>query len=294
MSEEQKLAEENPDLSKARCEEPLTREARKEALKKEKEAKREEKRTIKGERKAKKRREKIEKVKKKYGLRLFPANKKGKHVMHRLNFLRFLFYPIHALVYPFKRHGHYKVADGPCIFVGNHYSIYDIFYPAHATGEGVHYILKESILAYPVIGKWAMKIGAIPAARDGADVRTVMDALRVLKNGEKVSLFPEGTRNRFSDDRFLPFKSGASLFAIKSKTPVIPFVICNRPRVFHKTHVVFGEPMYFDEYYEKRTTPELIAEADEKIVSEMYRLREEFFAQKAAKKTKKNNKKEGK
>ena len=221
---------------------------------------------------------------------LFPANKKGKHVMPVMNLLRFLFYPVHFLVYPYKLYGHKKVGLGPYIYFGNHYCIWDVFYPARTTGEGIHYLMKETIFSAPVLGNWASHVGGIPAMRDGSDVRTLMDSIKVLKNGEKISLFPEGTRNKVSDEEFLPFHGGAALLAIKTKTPIIPFVICNRPRVFHVTHVVFGEPLELSEYYGKRMTAEDYAEADEKLKNRLYELREEHRAFLASKKKKKKDK----
>ena len=218
---------------------------------------------------------------------LFPANKKGKHVMHLLNFLRFLFYPIHLLIYPYKLYGHKKVGLGAYIYVGNHYCIWDIFYPARTTGEGVHFLMKESLMHVPLVGFLARRIGAIPAMRDGTDVRTLMDSIKVLKNGEKVSMFPEGTRNMKSDEEFLPFRGGSALMAIKTKTPIIPFVICNRPRVFHMTHVVFGEPMELSEFYDRKLSPEDYERAEELLKNRLYELRAEHRAYLASKKKKK-------
>ncbi len=238
----------------------------------------------------KKQQKKAEKQKKRFDRNmakrklLFPANKRGKHVMRLMNLLRVLFYPIHFLVYPYKLHGHKRVADGACIFVGNHYCIWDVFYPARTTWEGLHFLMKQSIFSAPVLGKWASMFGGIPAMRDGSDVRTLMDSMKVLKNGEKISLFPEGTRNKESDEEFLPFRGGAALLAIKTRTPVIPFVICNRPHVLHVTHVMFGEPMEFTEYYGKRMTAEDYAEADEKLKNRLYELREEYRTSKKKKK----------
>ena len=238
---------------------------------------------IKEEKKEKKHKEKKRKL-------LFPANKKGKHVMHLMNFLRFLFYPIHYIVYPYKLYGHKKVGLGAYIYVGNHYCIWDIFYPARTTGEGIHFLMKESLLHVPIVGYWARNVGAIPALRDGSDMRTVMDSIKVLKNGEKINMFPEGTRNKGDGEEFLPFHGGASFLAIKTKTPIIPFVICNKPKVFHKTHVVFGEPMELSEYYDKKLTPEEYDAADEKIKNRLYELRAEHRAMLAEKKARKKRK----
>ncbi len=221
---------------------------------------------------------------------LFPANKKGKHVMHLLNFLRFIFYPIHMIVYPYKLYGHKKVGLGAYVYLGNHYCIWDVFYPARTTGEGIHYLMKESLTHVPVIEYWARMLGAIPAMRDGSDVRTLMDAIKVLKNGEKISMFPEGTRNMVSDEEFLPFHGGSALLAIKTKTPIVPFVICNRPRVFHVTHVVFGEPMELTEYYDRKLTPQDYEEAEKKLKNRLYELRAEHREMLAAKKNKRKKK----
>ena len=246
--------------------------------------------TAKQIKKEQKKEQKLQKKRKKWEKQrrlLFPANKKGRHVMHAMNFLRFLFYPLHRIVYPFKMYGSKKVPDGAFIYVGNHYHILDIFFPAHTTGEGVHFLAKQSILEAPIVGWWARKVGAIGAMRDGSDVRTLMESMKVLKNGEKISLFPEGTRNKVSEEEFLPFHGGAALLAIKTKTPVVPFVICSRPRAFRMTHIVFGEPFELTDYYDKKLSPEDFEAADESLKQRLYDLRDEHRAFLAAKKNKK-------
>lgn len=214
---------------------------------------------------------------------LFKVDKKGRHVSKCMNVLRFFFYPIHWLVYPFRLHGKKKVADGPCIFVGNHYTLWDIFYPAHTTKEGIHFLAKQSILESPIKGI-AKRCGVIGAMRNGADVRTLMDSMKALKYGDKISLFPEGTRNKESDEEFLPFRGGAAMMAIKTQTPIVPFVLCNRPKVFRLTHVVFGEPFELAEYYGRKLTQADYEEADRKIVDILYAMREEFRSKRAKKK----------
>lgn len=235
------------------------------------------------ERRALKKAEKKRKIKEKRAamnrsVRLFPPNKKGYHIMPFYSFLRNLFFPIHWLVFPYRLHGHKKVGKGACIYFGNHYTIWDIFYPARTTREGIHFLAKQSVLESPVLCWWGSRIGAIGAMRDGSDVRTVMEAMRALKNGDKVSMFPEGTRNKASDEEFLPFHGGAALLAIKTKSPVVPFVICNRPKVFHMTHIMFGEPMELSQYYGKKITAEEMEEAENVLRTRLYELREDFRA----------------
>ena len=217
------------------------------------------------------------KAKKQKPLRLFPANKKGYHIMHRMNFFRFVLYPWNSFFYPAKLFGYKKVDKGAFIYVGNHFSMWDVFYPARTTKEGLHFIAKESVTNAPLIGRWCRQIGVITAMRDGSDIRTLTDAMKCLKNGEKVVLFPEGTRNRVSEEEFLPFHAGAALMSIKTRTPIIPFVVCRRPKVFRKVDVVFGEPFELTEYYDRKLSREDYAEADEKIMQRMYALRAEHL-----------------
>ncbi len=237
---------------------------------------------------------KEKKKKEKNSKLLVPANKKGKHIMHFMNFLRVIGYPFNAVLYPFRFFGHKKVGKGAYIYVGNHYCMWDISYPLRTTWEGVHFVAKESLVKTPVVGALVRKLGTIGAKRDGSDAQTLMDCLRVLKNGEKLAIFPEGTRNRVSDEEFLPFSGGAAMLSIKTKTPIIPFVICSRPRVFRMTHVVFGEPMEFSEYYGKKLTKEDFEELDKKLMETLYSLREEHRKMLAEKKAKKRKKKEEK
>jgi len=248
----------------------------------------EEKKLTRAEKKAKKREAKEQKKKQ---LVLFRAKKNGKHVSRWMNLYRVFAYPIHSLIYPFKLHGHKKVGKGACVYVGNHYCLWDIFYPAHTTWEGIHFLAKQSILEAPVLGGLARKVGVIGAMRDGSDVRTVMNAMKALKHGDKISIFPEGTRNKEGDgEEFLPFHGGAALFAIKTKTPIVPLVICNKPRPFHRTHVVFGEPFELTEYYDRKLTQADYDEADEKIKNILYDMRAKFREERAAKKNKKKKK----
>ncbi|MDE6059350.1 MAG: 1-acyl-sn-glycerol-3-phosphate acyltransferase [Clostridia bacterium] len=235
--------------------------------------------------KHKKREKKLKKWEKQKRL-LFPADKKGRHMIRSQNFVASILHPFHAFLYPYKRYGNKKVGVGAYIFVGNHYSDFDIFFPKYATREGIHFIAKQSILEAPVLGYLGRKWGTLGAMRDGSDVRLMIDAMKILKNGEKIAMYPEGTRNKVSDEEFLPFHGGAAMLAIKTKTPIIPVVICNRPRLFRRTHVVYGEPVELSEYYDRKLTPDDYAEADEKLKNIMYDIRARHRAMLASKKKK--------
>ena len=110
--------------------------------------------------------------------------------------------------------------------------------------------------------KWfTKKSECIPVSRDGTDVRAIMQAIKYLKEGSVVCIFPEGTRNK-TQEMFLPFKSGAAALAIKTKTPVISMVQIKKMRFFRAMHIYYGEPFEFTEFYDKKLSQEDFDAAD--------------------------------
>ena len=220
---------------------------------------------------------------------LIKANKKGKHINKFLNFLRVLVIPFYYLAKPFRYYGNRKVKDGAFVYVCNHYTVFDIVYPVATTWESIHIISKREVFDSAFLGWFARRIKAIPVNRDGNDVRALLECFKCLKNGEKMAIFPEGTRNK-TDAEMLEFKHGASVMAIRTKTPIIPIVIYKKPRLFRMTHILVGDPFEFSEYYDRKLTDEDYAEADNKLREMMLQMRRDHaeYLQ-----NKKSNKKKG-
>ncbi len=217
------------------------------------------------------------------------ANKKGRHIMHFLNFLRVLVLPIYYLLKPYRFYGEKKVKDGACVFVCNHRVMFDIAYPAATTWEGVHYVTKKSLAEIFFVRSLVKWTKAIPVSRDGNDVRALLDCFKCLKNGEKIVIFPEGKRNK-TNEIMLPFKSGAAVMAIRTKTPIVPMVVYTKPRFFRCTHILMDKPFELTEYYDRKLTEEDILEADEKIRQYMLQMHANHTAYLQEKKANKKEK----
>ena len=175
--------------------------------------------------------------------------------------------------FPYKKYGHTELfKDRSYIFVGNHLSVLDVVFPAVSTNRAVHFMAKSELFDRGVLMKWFVKkCECIPVNRDGTDVKAVMQAMKYLKMGESVVIFPEGTRNKTSEI-FLPFRSGATAISIKTKTPMIPMVQVKPIRLFRKAHVLIGEPIEFTEYYDKRLTEEDIKKCDGMLRDKLYEM----------------------
>lgn len=182
------------------------------------------------------------------------------------------------IVYPYKLIGKEKVKDGACVLVGNHYRIWDIVHMACTTKEKVHFITKKELYKSKFLAHLCDIVEAIPVSRDGQDAKAIMTALRYLKKGEKISMFPEGTRNKTKDVELLPLKGGAALFAIKAKVPVYPVMCLRKTRLFIRTKIVVGDPIDFSDFYDIKMTAEDYEKAEERICERMLATKHDYLA----------------
>lgn len=84
----------------------------------------------------------------------------------------------------------------------------------------------------------------IPVDRTKAkNDRALTTSEHILKNGEALGIFPEGTINRTSN-AILPFKMGVVYLSKKTNSPIVPFVITGKYRCFKRgLKLTFLEPI---------------------------------------------------
>jgi len=205
-------------------------------------------------------------------------------------FLKGLLNIVVQIIFPYKFVGNKKIDKGvPCVLVGNHYRLWDIVHMACASKDRVHFISKKEVYDNKFLGFLAKKIEAIPVSRDGNDLKAVMTALKYLKKGEKIAMFPEGKRNR-TDEILLHLKGGAALFAIKAKVPVYPVVSDGKTKLFRRTKVKIGDAIDLSEFYDVKMTPEDYELAENKIRDAMLKIINDYKEEKQLKKNKKKSK----
>ena len=84
---------------------------------------------------------------------------------------------------------------GPVIVACNHVSYLDPVALGIGLPRMVTYLAKKELFSIPILGALVRGCGAYPLDRDAGGVAAVRAALRVLKNGRCIGIFPEGTRN---------------------------------------------------------------------------------------------------
>jgi 1-acyl-sn-glycerol-3-phosphate acyltransferase len=133
-------------------------------------------------------------------------------------------------------------ASGPVIVACNHVSYLDPVVLGIGFTRPVTYLAKKELFAIPVLGPIIVGLGVYPLDREAGGVAAVRAALRALKEGRCVGIFPEGTRNLTGQ---VEGKGGAALLGALSGAPVVPAAISGtrRARPFQPIRVIYGEPI---------------------------------------------------
>ena len=171
--------------------------------------------------------------------------------MYGFRFLRFILAPIFKLYYNPTIIGKENIPkDGSILIVGNHKHLMDQCLAIISTKRVIHYMAKKEYFD----GKfaWFFKMaGCIPVDRSKKDENAKSSGLEVLKNGEVLGLFPEGTRNR-TTNFLLPFKFGAVSMANKTDSYLVPFGITGDYKFRSENLTIrFGKPFKASDDLEK-------------------------------------------
>jgi 1-acyl-sn-glycerol-3-phosphate acyltransferase len=115
--------------------------------------------------------------------------------------------------------------DKALIFASNHQGAADILLALAYLPVGFRFAIKKELFKIPFFGWYLKKAGYFSIDRELvlSAYRTVETIVEILKQGESVLIFPEGTRSRTG--RLGKFKRGSLLAALKSGAPIIPIAV---------------------------------------------------------------------
>jgi 1-acyl-sn-glycerol-3-phosphate acyltransferase len=143
------------------------------------------------------------------------------------------------------------IEDGPAILASNHASYLDPPLVGVCCRKDVYFLARKSLFERPVVGPLLAQLNTIPVDRDRGDVGAVRAMIKLLKSGNRVLVFPEGTRSK--DGNLQPARAGVGLLIAKSLAPVVPVRVFGSyaalPRSggirFVPITVVIGKPLFF-------------------------------------------------
>lgn len=178
------------------------------------------------------------------------------------------------MFYPTKIIGKKNIPKGACILSSNHTSNMDAVIFALKTWEKKYYLAKKELFKNKFMGFFLKKFGAIKIDRQSSDVTAIKNCLKVLKEGKKLFIFPEGTRVQNENMELGEVKHGVAMFAIKAKVPIVPIFISKKPKPFRRNKIFIGEPFTLEEFYGKKLDNEELEKAGKIVTRKMNEVRD--------------------
>jgi len=125
--------------------------------------------------------------------------------------------------------------DGAAVIAGVHRGfmpwdgVMAMYQLARETGRQIRFLLHPTLVKFPLLAPYMMKLGGVPASRENAD--------RLLGRGELLGIFPEGIRGAFT-----PYRNAYRLgrfgrqdyvrMALAHQVPIVPFVTVGSAEIF--------------------------------------------------------------
>ena len=160
------------------------------------------------------------------------------------NFIYMLVFPFFNLVHPNRAIGRENIPAGGVLVCGNHTAMSDPLFLAFAfrRKNQLRPMAKAELLRVPLIGWILRHVGVFGVERGKSDVGAIKQAMKYLKEGEKVLLYPEGHRIHESRGEQGEAKNGAAMLAVRCGVPILPVYVPEYKPWFRRTTVVIGEP----------------------------------------------------
>ncbi|MCZ8535765.1 1-acyl-sn-glycerol-3-phosphate acyltransferase [Paenisporosarcina quisquiliarum] len=141
---------------------------------------------------------------------------------------------------------------GGILICANHIDALDPPVVGITAPRPVHFMAKEELFNAPVLKPLLPKLNAFPVKRGLSDREALRRALAILKGGDVMGIFPEGTRSK--NGELGKGFSGAGFFALKGEADVVPCAIVGPYKPFKRLKVVYGEPIIMQPYRDRKAS----------------------------------------
>ncbi|PJM96598.1 lysophospholipid acyltransferase family protein [Streptomyces sp. CB01373] len=182
-------------------------------------------------------------------------------------------------------------ASGAAIVAGNHLSFSDHFVMPAILKRRITFLAKAEYFTGPGIkgrltAAFFRSAGQIPVDRSGKEAgqAAIREGLGVLRKGELLGIYPEGTRSH--DGRLYKGKVGVAVMALRAGVPVVPCAMIGTfeaqppgktlPRP-HPIAIRFGKPLDFSRYAGMENEKAILRAATDEIMYAILTLSEQEY-----------------
>lgn len=147
--------------------------------------------------------------------------------------------------------------DEAVMIVGNHRSVFDIILTYPIAPKRTAFVAKQALEKVPLLTRWMVRLKCLFIHIDDIkqQLKTIISAIDLVKNGTSVAIYPEGRRHVGESELDVePFKDGSFKIAIKGEVRIVPVAISGARDLFEgyghipivhgkKITVKVGEPV---------------------------------------------------
>jgi len=179
-------------------------------------------------------------------------------------YYRFIWFTVRVLstiLFGRRSSGHHNLPkDSGALIASNHCSMADPPFVSVSIKRPVYFFAKAELFGHWWSPFLISGLNAFPVKRGRIDRKAYEQSISVLKAGNWLILFPEGTRSR--DGKLQKGKPGVAKMAFDAGVPIVPTCVTNsrylKDALFRrrKVRVRFGEPVYPDKFADIETDKE--------------------------------------
>jgi 1-acyl-sn-glycerol-3-phosphate acyltransferase len=167
-------------------------------------------------------------------------------------------------------------STGGLLVVANHQTYVDPVWISLPVKRKFRYMAWDAAFEWFFVGNLMRRLGAFPirTVGEGGKIDAMKKALKFLRGGSMLVIFPEGERC-FADGKMLTFKPGALRIAMEAGVPVMPVTIRGGNEVwargskyprFGKVEIIFHPPFEVKKPERKADLDECVENLNKRLV----------------------------
>lgn len=180
--------------------------------------------------------------------------------------------PLIFLLFPTSAVGMENIPEGGVLLCVNHASAWDPILVALKLRRTIplRIMAKIELFKNPLLGWFLRHVGVFPVNRGGSDLSAMKTSLKCLQDGQKLMVFPEGTRVEQEGDTSA--KGGVAMLSTRTGAPMLPVYCGGKKKLFRRSTIIFGQP-YTPVIAGRRPTPEENRRIAGELLDRIYALR---------------------
>ncbi|MGB2698223.1 MAG: lysophospholipid acyltransferase family protein [Candidatus Zixiibacteriota bacterium] len=137
--------------------------------------------------------------------------------------------------------------NGGVIIASNHTAYIDPTLLGAASPRELFFLAKKELFRNKLLGWFLEKLNTIPISRGEYDRKGLKRSVELLKEGNALVLFPEGTRSK--NGKLQEARPGIGIIALEADVPIVPAYIRNSRNLIQSilkgesVGVIFGNPV---------------------------------------------------